>query len=460
MGQRTQINQAPGPRGRIWRRHRRRLLRHVLAEYLALRSRFGDVVRLPTFPWPLYLVSHPDMIQYVLRDHVGNYRKGILFKPIARLQGQGLLTSDGELWRRQRRLIQPGFHPRQIALGSTTMVAEAQAVVHGWRQAAKTGQPVDVTVWMHRLTFRVMGRVLLGIAADALDEVGLQLQATAGPLMQYFSARGKHLWTLPDWVPTPQQRRVRRAIATYNAIVQQLIATRRQALQHSDTPPADILARLIAAHDTPAPTPLTAQQLRDEVITLIGAGTETSALALSWTWYLLAQHPAVAQRVQAEVDAVLGGRPPTLQDLPQLAYCRMVLDEALRLYPPSAVLPRQANSDDVIGGYAVPRDALVLMSQYVTHRHPDFWPEPEQFRPQRFAPQCIATRHRFAYFPFGEGPRVCIGKPFALMEMHLALATIAQAYTLHMVSQRPVVPVLDTTLRPHGGLWMTVHERR
>lgn len=252
---------------------------------------------------------------------------------------------------------------------------------------------------------------------------------------------------------------MRRAVAAYNTVVQRLIDTRRQEMRRGARPATDVLARLIAAHDDPANPAMSAQQLRDEVITVIGAGVETTALALSWAWFLLATHPEAAHQVRVELEARLAGRPPTPDDLPHLPYSRMVLDETLRLYPPSAVLPRQANADDLIGGSAVPRDAIVMLSQYVTHRHPDFWSTPEQFEPARFTPERVAARHRFAYFPFGEGPRGCIGKPFALLEMHLVLATLAPVYRLHLVPERPVIPVLATTLRPRHGLWMTVVEQ-
>jgi cytochrome P450 len=429
-----------------------------LAAYLALRGRYGDVVRLPMRPQPLYLLSHPDAVQHVLRDNVRNYRKGVLFEPIATLQGRGLLTSEGELWRQQRRLLQPAFTPRQVARYGAIMVEEAQGVVQGWRQAAKTGQPVEVGAWMHRLTFRVVGRTLLGLAPAALDHLARQLQPLARPLMQHFS-HGMQRWWLPSWLPTSRRSRVRQAVAAYNNAVQHLIDTRRQEVCHGAAEATDVLARLLAAQDDPANPAMTAQQLRDEVITFIGAGVETTALALSWTWFLLATHPEAAHRVQTELEAALAGRPPTPHDLPHLPYSRMVLDETLRLYPPSAVLPRQANTDDLIGGYGVPRDAVVMLSQYVTHRHPDFWPEPECFEPERFTPERVAARHRFAYFPFGEGPRGCIGKPFALLEMHLVLATLAPVYRLHLVLERPATPILATTLRPRHGLWMTVVER-
>jgi cytochrome P450 len=433
------------------------LQHHTLAEYLALRSQFGDVVRLPLWPHPLYLISHPDALQYVLRDNAHNYRKGMLFQPIATLQGQGLLTSEGALWRHQRLLAQPAFRQHRLTLFGTLMEEEAQAVVHGWRQAARTGEPVNISAWMHRLTFRVVGRALLGLTPETLDDLGQQLQAVGQQLFPHLAAPLRRTWLLPGWVPTPGRQRFRRAVAAYNTIAQRVITTRRQRLQHHHTAAADWLALFITACDADTGEEMTEQQLRDEVITFIGAGVETTAQALSWTWYLLASYPEVADRVRAELQVVLGTRAPTLKDLPHLSYCRMVLDEALRLYPPAAILPRQANAADVLGGYTVPKNAVVLMSQYVTHRHPDFWPEPERFCPERFNAAQVAARHRFAYLPFGEGPRVCIGKPFALMEMQLALATIAQTYSLQLLAERPVVPHLATTLQPRDGLWMTVH---
>jgi cytochrome P450 len=414
------------------------------------------VVRLPLWPYPLYLISHPDAIQYVLRDNAGNYRKGTLFQSIAALQGQGLLTSEGDLWRRQRRLAQQAFRQQHLSRMGTIMTEEARDVVHRWRQAARTREPINVAAWMHRLTFRLVGRALLGINPEALDEVGRQLQAVGRQLLPHLTEHFARTWMLPGWLPMPGRWRLRRAVTLYNATAQRIITARQQALQHAPTALTDMLALLITVgHDT-----MTEQQLRDEVITFIGAGVETSAQALSWTWYLLAAYPEVARLVQAELHRALGTRPPTPQDLPHLPYCRMVLDEALRLFPPAAIVPRQANDADVINGYTIPKNALILMSQYVTHRHPDFWPDPERFCPERFASAQVALRHDFAYFPFGAGPRVCIGKPFALLEMHLTLATIAQAYNLQLLVDRPVVPHLSTTLQPQNGLWMTVQARQ
>ena len=453
----VQTSRVPGPQGGARRQYQRHVQRDPLAAYLAVRATHGDVVQLASFPMPLYLLSHPDAVQHVLRDQAQNYRKGVLFANIAALQGQGLLTAEGEVWRQQRRLAQSALHRRHLERFGAVMADEIQGVVQGWHEVAKTEKPLNVAAWMHRLTFRVVGRTLLGIAPKALDDLGRQLQEVASRLWPHLTARVMPGWRVPAWLPTPKRRQFRRAVADYNAMAQRLIEARRHAIQRSTAPCEDLLATFIAACDAGE---MTAQQVRDEVITFIGAGAETSANALSWTWYLLARHSEVAERVQREVTTVLGGRRPTLDDLPQLPYSRQVLDESLRLYPPAAVLPRQANAADTICGYTIPRHAVVLLSQYVTHRHPAFWPEPERFDPERFGVAQVAGRHRFAYFPFGEGPRVCIGKAFALQEMHLALVTLAQQFTLSLASERPVVPVLLATLSPRDGVWLTVQARR
>ena len=448
---------APGPHGQQLRASLSRVRHDALTAYLALHAGYGDVVRLAMRPHPLYLIRHPDAIQHVLRGQAQRYRKGNLFRSIASIQGQGLLTSEGDFWRQQRQLMQPVFRQRHVHGFAEMVIEEGQALMYGWRQAAQTGEPVNVTAWLHRLAFRVVGRALLGLHPEALDPIARQIEVIAAPLMQHLaSGRARHSskWS---WLPTPRMRRFRRALHAYHHIAQHIADMRRQTLSPDHAADTDLLARLIRAHDTGAA--LTSKQLRDEIITFIGAGVETSATALSWAWYLLAQHPEVIQRLQAEIDGYLEGRAPAFSDLDKLPYSRMILDETMRLYPPSAVLPRQANMADHIGAYAVPKDALVLMSQYVTHRHPDFWPDPERFHPERFTPDRVAKRHRFAYFPFGAGPRVCIGKSLALLEMQMTLVLIAQTYHLKLIPDRPVQPALGATLHPRGGLWMTVHER-
>ncbi len=425
-------------------------------QWVALRERYGDVVRLSRFPAPTYLVSHPEGVRRVLRDNANNYRKGAFFRSIALLQGQGLLTSEGADWQAQRRVAQPSFRQAdQASAYGAIQTAEARDMAAGWRDVARSERPVNVAAWMHRLAFRIAGRTLLGIQPGDLDALGRQLQGVGQQLRPLLSSAGAGVRAFPGWLPTPRRRRFRRAIADYNALVQRLIDERRGAGQGDCRGNMNLLDMLMAAA---ADGKTRDQRLRDQVMTFIGAGVETAAQALSWAWYLLACHAEVSDRLKAELNDVLGGSPPEPADLPRLSYTRMVLDEVLRLYPPAAVIPRQAEAADDIGGFEIRKNARVLLSPYVTHRHSAFWPEPAAFRPERFAPGREAVRHRFAYLPFGAGPRVCIGQHFALMEMHLALATLAQRYTLRLVGHA-VVPQMTTTLGPRGGLWMTVHER-
>ena len=426
-------------------------------QLVALREQYGDVARVSRFPALTYLISHPEGVRHVLRDNAANYRKGALFRSIARLQGQGLLTSEGEAWQAQRRVAQPAFRQADhVSAYGAILTAEARDLADRWWDVAQSGQPVNVAAWMHRLTFRVAGRALLGIAPDDLDGIGRQLQGAGRQLRPLLVPGLTGAWALPAWLPVLRRRRFRHAIADYHAIVQRLIDQRRATRQGHRYKGANLLDMLMAAASGSKKGD---QQLRDQVITFIGAGVETAAQALSWTWYLLAGHAEVAHRLHTELDAVLGGSPPEPADLPRLSYTRMVIDEALRLYPPAAVIPRQANAADDIDGFEISKHARVLISPYVTHRHEAFWSDPSVFRPERFAPGQEAVRHRFAYLPFGAGPRVCIGQDLALLEMRLALATLAQRYVLRLVLGRAVVPQMTTTLEPRGGLWMTVHER-
>ena len=429
----------------------------LLDDLLALLEAGDDVARLSRFCLPTFLVSHPDGARHVLRDNAGNYRKGAFFRSIALLQGQGLLTSEGESWQNQRRVAQPAFRQDgHEAIYGLVMAEEAQGIVSGWQGFGRSGEPINVVAWMHRLTFRIAARTLLGVRPDDLDDLGRQLQDVGGRLRPFLATGMAGTWRPAKWIPVRMRRGFRRAIADYHAIVQRLIDERIAAGGSEPGQMPNLLDLLLAAH---ANRNGEARQLREQVIAFIGASVETTAQALSWAWYLLALHAECGNRLRAELDSELGGSVPHIVNLPRLSYTRMVVDEVLRLYPPAAVIPRQANAADNIAGVRVPRNARLLVSPYVTHRRADFWPQPEQFRPQRFAPGEEAGRHRFAYLPFGAGPRTCIGRQFALTEMQLVLGALAQRYTLRLLPGRRVVAEMTTTLGPRGGLWMTVHER-
>ncbi len=446
---------APGPRGNFLFGNLPDLWRNPLEFYPEIRQRYGDVVRLRglgNLSW--YLVSHPNDIEHVFKSK--HYPKGLFVETLKLLVGNGLLTSEGEFWRRQRRLASPAFHRQRLINLSTMMTAAAEQVVERWEAPAREGQPVDVAQDMMALTLEIVGRALFNVdLSKAADEVGQSLTVA----LEYVNHRSLNPLSLPERIPTRQNRRFKRARNTIDQLMYRIIEEHRQA-PAATANTGDLLTMLLEARDEETGEGMNNQQLRDEVTTIVLAGHETTAATLSWTWFLLAQHPEVAQNLRAELDSVLAGRSPSFDDLPNLPYTRMVVDETLRLYPPAWSVARQAMEDDEIGGYHIPAKSPIVISQYVTHRHPEFWDNPEAFEPERFLPERSANRPRFAYFPFGGGPRICIGNNFALMEAQLLLATLAQHYELELVPDHPVVPEPLITLRLKHGLRMTIRKRR
>ncbi len=426
--------------------------------YLAAQRRYGDVVSFRSLgPFRWYLLSHPDDIERVLRGPATSFPKDdFTTRQFRFLLGEGLFTSSGELWLRQRRLAQPAFHRQRLAGLGAIMTDVASAAVARWRALAAAGRPVDVAAEMSRLTLQIVGRALFGL--DIGDREGEVTRALAGAA-EFLEYRFRHPFDPPLVLPLPRHRRFQAARAGFDRIVYGIIAARRRALAETGDAGGDLLALLLEARDQETGEGMSDRQLRDEVITLLVAGHETTAVALTWTWYLLARHPHAERALHAELAAVLDGRPPTPEDLPRLTYTRMVLDEALRLYPPAYGLSRQTREPLEVRGYRLPAGALIGLLQYVTHRHPDFWERPEEFDPERFAPGRAAGRPRFAYFPFGGGQRQCIGAGFALMEAQILLATLAQGFRCAPVSARPIAPDPQVTLRPRGGMPLLLHER-
>jgi cytochrome P450 len=410
----------------------------------------GDVVRLRFGHMPVFLLAHPDHVRHVLRENHRNYSKRT--PSIARVKlvmGEGLVTSDGELWRRQRRIAQPAFHQQRIAGYAGRMTAAAAELLQEWEHAAERDEPLDVAEEMSRLAQRIVGETLLG--SDVRGEVG-EVGEALGFLLGESRKDLYRVFPRPLWLPTPAQRRVRRARRLLDRVVYRIIARRRAAPEAGD----DLLSLLVHARDEETGEAMSDRQLRDEVMTIFLAGHETTANALAWTWLLLARFPEARRRLAAELEQVLGARTPTVADLPYLTYTEMVLRESMRIYPPVWAVSRRAEGDDEIGGYPIPRGALVIISPYVTHRHPAFWEHPERFDPERFAPERHEGRHRYAYFPFGGGPRKCVGEAFAMMEARLVLAMAARRFRLDLEPGHPVEPQPTITLRPLHGLRMRV----
>jgi cytochrome P450 len=408
---------------------------------------YGDVTRLRLAHRPVYLLSHPDLIEEVLVTQSRNFIKHFALRLNPLVLGDGLLTSEGDFWLRQRRLIQPVFVRSRIASYGPIMVAAAHNVMATWRP----GERRDMMTEMMRLTLEIAAKTLFHAdVADDTSDVAAALQV----LQDGFLRRFNSLVPTPIWVPTPANFRLRRAIGRLNTIIYGFIRKRRE--QPGER--GDLLSLLLAARDEEG-SRMSDRQVRDEAMTLFLAGHETTALALSWTWYLLGQHPEVEEKLAAEVQAVIGQRDPTPDDCPRLKFTEMIVQESMRLYPPAYVVGREALADCAIGGYHVPRGTTLLMSQWVMQRDARYYADPMAFRPERWGEEAIKSLPKFAYFPFGGGPRLCIGNTFAMMEMVLVLAAIAQRFRFRLQPGAHVLPVPTFTLRPAGGIPAEIQRR-
>lgn len=440
----------PGPRGLPLVGVLPQLRSDPLRLLPALRRKYGDLVNLGARG--LFLASHPDDIRRILVETEQLYSKGPLMDQLRAGLGNGLLTSTGSFWRRQRKLSQPAFHRQRLAQLGGMITGATAAMLERWGEPAAAGRPLNLAAELMRLTFTIVARALFSV--DAGDDAATIARA----MRVVLPITERRFWTLlniPERVPTPENLRFRRAIAAMDQVVYRIIGEHRR----DSAAYQDLLSMLMQTRDEETGESMSDSQLRDEVLTLLLAGHDTTSNLLAWTFYLLSKHPQVERRLRAEVAERLGGRAPAVEDLAGLPYTRMVIDEVMRLYPPAWVMSRSPTADDTLRGYRVPAGSVVLISPYVTHRHPDFWENPEGFDPERFAPGAEAARPRYAYFPFGGGPRICIGNSFALMEAQLILATVVQRFRLDLLPGAVVAPRPMVTLHAGEGVWMTAHPR-
>lgn len=438
----------PGPKGHLIRGNLPEMRRGIL-DFLSMCAReYGDIVYLRAGPRPTVLLNHPDYIEYVLANTNRTFNKGSILRSNRRLLGDGLLTSGGDFWRRQRRLAQPAFHRERIDNYGRIMVDYTERMLSTWQD----GETRDVHADMMRLTLAIVAKTLFD--AD-IEEEAEDVGAALAMALNGFNARISRLILLPDTIPTPGNLPFLRAVRKLDEIVYGIIRQRRATGEDR----GDLLSLLLHAQDEDDKSRMTDKQLRDEAMTIILAGHETTAIAMSWTWYLLAQHPQVEARLMDELREVLGDRPPTVTDLPKLRYTEMIVTESMRLYPPAWSIGRQPVEDCEIGGYRVPAGTHLLMCQWLMHRDPRYFERPTEFYPERWADGLALRLPRYAYFPFGGGPRLCIGNSFAMMEAVLLLATIARRYQLTLVPDHPVSPWPSITLRPRYGMKMTISRR-
>lgn len=451
----TTLQRPPGPQTSTLTRLLTEVLPFVEPEETDFRKiivdisrEYGDVAYWRFWPYDIYLISHPDLIHEVLVTRARSFHKSPFYKSIlGKFMGNGLLVSDGEFWKRQRRLTQPAFHHKRIEAYATVMVDYTLAMLNRWQE----NTTYDIEHEMMSLTLAIVAKTLFDAdISGAEDDVADALTV----LQQVSTEQGGALLPVPDWLPTPANRKRKAAVAALDRIVMRFISERR--ISGQDT--GDLLSMLLAATEEDG-SGMTDKQVRDEAVTLFLAGHETTANALNWTWYLLAQHPAVEAALHAELDAVLSGRPPTFADLPALPYTHQIIKEAMRLYPPAWQFGRQAIEDVQIGDWHVPSGTLVFITPFVVHRDARWFPEPDAFKPERWTPEFEQALPRYAYIPFGGGPRICIGNSFAMMEAPLLLATIAQRYRLTLEPGQTIEPEALITLRPRYGIRMRTHAR-
>jgi cytochrome P450 len=445
---------APGPRGLPILGNLVDVRRDRLGTFLRAALEHGDVARLEfgvlTGRRVGHLLRHPDHVKHVLVDAPDNYDKQTPgFTRLREVLGDGLVTSEGSFWLRQRRIAQPAFHRQRIASFASVMVRAGEERVDAWLGRARPDEPLDIAHEMMSLAMRIVCETLLG--AEMVDTSAVS-QALDVLLADVRQGLGSFI-TVPRRVPIERNRIFLEAADTVDRQVARIIEARRK----SNTNASDLLSLLMAARDPETGEGMSDRQLRDEVITMFLAGHETTANALAWTFWLLSLHPDVRRKLHAELAAVLeNGRLPTFEDVGRLEVTTRVLQESMRLYPPAWIVARRALKDDVIGGYAIPAGTLIFLSPYVTHRHPAFWENPEGFDPDRFAGGALSRLPRFAYFPFGGGPRQCIGMSFAMVEATLLLATIGRRMHLDVLPGQRVVPEPGITLRPRGAIRMRV----
>jgi cytochrome P450 len=440
----------PGPKGWPLIGVSMRLLRDPLGLMRHMAREYGDIVRIPVVMQSRILLNHPDYIEQMLLLQHGKFHKSNLSKQATgRLLGQGLLISEGDFWRRQRRLAQPAFHRQRIGEYSPAMIECAESQMRKWR----SGETRNLAEEMMELTLEAAVRTLFGTTLPGEPEqVGRAVQF----LMRYSLRRARSPIHMPASWPTPKNRRAEREYDFLDSLVYRIIDERRA--QGNSHHCGDLLSLLMGAMDEDG-SQMTPKQLRDETMTLFLAGHETTALTLAWTWYLLSENPAAEANLHEELNGVLGGRTPVMADLERLPYLRAVIDEALRLYPPAYILARTSIAPCSIGGYDFPVGTTMIASEWVMHRDPRYFDDPDMFRPERWIDGLAERLPAGAYFPFGDGPRRCIGQSFALVEAALVVATIAQKYQFRLVSGFPVVPEPLVTLRPKHGIQMTILAR-
>jgi cytochrome P450 len=438
----------PTPEGNTIAGHLLDLGRDPLGFLTRIAQDYGEIVPLRLGLTPACLLTNPVHIEQVLKDHTG-FIKSRGFRALKSLLGEGLLTNEGDSWFRQRRLAQPVFHQKRIESYGQIMTHYADEMLQTWQD----GEVRDIHADMMRLTLNIVMKTIFN--QDVSEGTAQDVAHALDVAMNWFENKRKQGFIVLEWFPRPENIRYRQAIQRMDETIYSIIQERRQSGKNF----GDLLSMLMQAQDEEDGSRMNDKQLRDEIATLMLAGHETTANALSWTWMLLAQHPQVCHKLTEEIDQVLGDRLPTTADLPKLRYADQVIKESMRLYPPVSIFGREAVKDCAIGDYSIPEGCVVLISQWVLHRSPKYFEQPEQFLPERWQDNLEKQLPRGVYIPFGNGPRICIGKGFAVMEAILLLCAIAQKFEMDLIPDHPILPQASITLRPEQGIQVRLQSR-
>ncbi len=457
----TTLQHPPAPKGTPFVGFLNEYRKDTLGFLESITQTHGDAVRLRVLDYDFILLSHPKLIEEVLVTKSTSFIKSKDYRNELGFLGNGLISSEGSFWLRQRRLAQPAFHRKRVASYGETMVNYAERLLTSWQASAERGAVRDVNEDMVNLTLEIVAKTLFHVdIADGAHEISDALD-----VFMHNTRTDKPLWQMliPRGVPTPANVRFKRANEEMDRLVYDLIEERRRDYEaggpEGNSDKGDLMSMLMETEDADTGERMTDKQLRDELLTILMAGHETTANALSWTWVLLAQHPNVEAKLHAELDEVLGGRAPTMQDLPRLRYTEQVIKESMRVYPPVWGVGREALEDCDIGGYAVPKGMQLSLPQWLVHRDERFFEDAKDFKPERWVEGFEKSLPKYAYFPFGGGPRLCIGNNFAMMEAVLLLATLAQGYSLHLTQPEEVIPQPAITLRPKRGVKVRLRAR-
>ncbi len=424
--------------------------RDLLGTFTEIWQKYGDTSCFRGL-WTSYMFVHPRDVEHVLQTNSKNFRKGRNFDVVRHSTGNGVFTSEGDFWLRQRRLMQPVFHRQKISIFAKIITDTTDEMLERWQLFAERKQSFDIVAEFMRLTLSIIGKSLLnrdlgGEASAVRDSFEVVREYTMRRLILPV--------TIPPQFPLPLNRRLQKALRKFDNLVYELINERRRNPEKYQ----DLLTMLMEVEDADTGEKMSDLQLRDEVSTLIGAGHETTTQALGWTFYLLGNHLEIEKKLCFEVEQNLDCRVPTFDDLPNLEYASMCFKEAMRIYPPVWMLNRTAVKEDEIGGYYVPAKTDILLLPYLTHRHPEFWEDAEEFIPERFSAENSENRPKFAYFPFGGGPRICLGNNFAMMEAQLIIAMILQKFKVELVPEYKVEAEVSLTLRPKRGIMVSLEK--